>query len=254
MSYIAGYTGWCPTVNRVILDSTTITLGENAIKSDELDSGGKRTRLKSDAPSEKYSVTMEFNWIKKDEKGKTELQRFYDWYQYDHRYGSVPFEFPQIIYSPTSGIKVIDDASNVYRSEYYKITSAVEGSKSGESVQIKMTWKTVYGGVVSYTEDSIESGDVLIYPHNGFIDIYFSTLPPVIPPTTSISLSIEKDGVPLEGFSTVQGSYFDNSNTLRIFYPLIDELGTYEAHIKMDIPVNEEILSIMKSASFEVKL
>lgn len=74
---IQNYIGWPPYVNRIILDSTTIKVGNNALKVDELENGLKRSIQKSAFVPEEYSVTMDFNWIDiVPGTGKTELQLF----------------------------------------------------------------------------------------------------------------------------------------------------------------------------------
>lgn len=253
MSFIADYIGWRTDVNRIILDSSSLTFGDGAIKSDELDSGGKRTRLKSQFPSEKYSITMEFDWITPDSNGKTEFQRFYEWYKYDHKYGSVPFEFPKILYSPNTGIKYIDDISKYSINEYYRITSAVEGNKSGQSIQVKMTWESVYVGTIQYTEEKINSDDILINATNGYIDVIFNKLPETLPVSERMSLLIKNASSKEQTENQViTGLYFDNCNTLRIFFPALEDLGIYTLKLTMVLIVNGSGIEITKSSSFEV--
>lgn len=253
MSYIADYIGWNPTVNRVILDSSTFTIGDGATKSDELEAGGKRTKLKGNTPIDKYSVTMEFNWIKTDENGKTELQRFYEWYKYEHKYGVIPFEFPQIIYSPNSGIKYLDDQGNYRKNEYYKITSAVEGTKSGESIQMKMTWETVYSGVISYSDEVITSDDVTIFPGRNYVDLIFAKLPSTLPILSNIHLVIKNsNNIELIETEQVTGGYFDNNSTFRVFFSNIETSGTYSITASVNIKIDDSYLTVSKSASFEV--
>lgn len=218
MAVVNGYTGWATGVNRVILDSTTITLGENAVKSDELDSGLRRSWLKGSYVPDKFAVVMEFDWLNEVEgRGKTEYQLYCEWYKYVHKYGSVPFEFPAILYSPMSGLLVIDSKSQPSRVEYYKITSSVEGAKSGEKVQVKMTWESVHGGVVSIpdTKDEVIGIDA----HNGYFDINYSSVGSVSP--TQAEFDVYIDSVPV----SKTGFYYDGARTVRIWFaPFADSL------------------------------
>lgn len=212
---VKNYTGWPLNVNRIILADTTFSIGDSATKTDELESGLKRTIQKSSFCPDKFSVVMEFNWLRKDENGKTELQRFYEWYKYVHKYGSIPFEFPQIIYSPQSGIKVKDDSLNITRCEYYKITSTVEGAKRGEDIQMRMSWENVYGGTVNVPV--IENVVNNISANFSYVEVTFNVKAEGIAPVTddfSVSLLDDENEVPLE----ITGSYFDNCNKMRLYY------------------------------------
>ncbi len=212
---ISNYTGWSSHCNRVILDSTTITVGENATRSSELEQGNRRTALKSLFVPDKYSVVMEFEWEKKDEYGKSELQYFYEWYKYKHKYGTVPFEFPKILYSPNSGIRKDDDKNAYGQVEFYKITSAIEISKSASKVQVSMTWVSVYGGIISITERKPEVN--FIEATRNYLDIHFTSVGDLIPCSQDFYIYIDSKkyyptGFYYDGFDTVR-LYFDYSNS-----------------------------------------
>lgn len=212
---INGYIGWSSHCNRVILDSTSITIGENATRNSELEQGGKRTALKSLFVPDKYSVTMEFEWDKKDEYGKSEVQYFYEWFKYKHKYGTVPFEFPKILYSPSTGIKSYDDSNAYGAVEYYKITSAAEGKKSGSKIQITMTWETVYGGAITIAESEPKVN--FIEATSKYIDIYYSAMGDIIPVLQDFKVfvdgsEVEKTGIYYDGFKTVR-IYFNYNST-----------------------------------------
>ncbi len=129
---IQNYIGWPVNVNQIVLDSTTISIGEGALRTDELENGHKQSIQKSPYVPEKYQIKMSFDWVNEvGTTGKTEYQLFTDWYKYRHKCGSVPFEFPEILYSSNTGIPTLDQHQNVQYTEYYKITSATEGAKSG---------------------------------------------------------------------------------------------------------------------------
>lgn len=224
---VDSFIGWASHVNRVILSQTTFTVGEGATKTDELEGGGKRTRLKGAFCADKYSVVMEFNC---DEKvtyaqggtvyqlNKTELQLFWEWYKYKHQYGTVPFEFPKIIYSPQSGIKSQDDEYANTQVEFYKITSAVEGTKSGHYMQVKMTWESVYGGVISIPNQ--KPGISKLYAYKNHIDVYFSAIAKTEPTSSNfrITETVVSDSGKTSKDVAITGFYFDGVSVARLYY------------------------------------
>ena len=142
------YIGWATNVNKEIIDSTTISVGNGATVEDSIETGGqKKKRLVSANPPDKYNVTMAFNCVEKGNDGLTELERFYAWYKYQHRYGVNPFIFPAILINSNrqqgmsqedvdyivSRIAHGDPTAKLPDNEYYIITSAIEGSKSGSN-------------------------------------------------------------------------------------------------------------------------
>lgn len=199
---VNNYIGWATNVNRIILDSATITLGDNATKADELENGQKRTRLRSSFCPDKYQITMDFDWVNRDENGLTEIQRFYEWYKFKHKYGSIPFEFPKIIYSHETGV-----ASESYgtRVEWYKITSAVEGKKYGDCQRVTMTWETVFGGVISIESELTVMENIV--PSESFIDVEFGSIGDTAPVSQDFSLQIDGKDTELSGY------YFDGTKS-----------------------------------------
>lgn len=224
------YIGWGSHINRIILSQTSISVGSNATVSDELQSGGKRTIKKGCFCPDVYSVIMEFNCDDKvsyvDGNGdtvtlnKTEYQLFIEWYKYKHKYGSVPFEFPKILYSPQSGIKSQDDSYGNQQVEFYKITSAVDGNKIGHCIQVKMTWESVFGGVVSITEETPAVKEISAVTPS-YINILFSNVSDTEPVSSDFSVYIDNSAVDIKGF------YFDGSYTVRLYYDEITESGTH---------------------------
>lgn len=218
MAVVQEYIGWATNVNRIILDSTTISMGENATRSDEMESGYKRTVQKNAFCPDKFSVKMSFDWVNKIEgTNKTEYQLFTDWYKYRHKYGAVPFEFPEILYSADTGIWINDsDLNSSYAVEYYKITSAVESAKSGEHVEVTMTWETVYGGVVSIETPLPQViGIEATVEH---MDIFFSAVSDTAPVAQDFIVYINSQ------LTTPSGFHYDGQRTVRIFYQLQPEL------------------------------
>ena len=233
------YIGWATNVNKIILDSTNITVGENATVKDTLETGGKkRTRLTCANPSDKYAVTMTFNFVDKDDEGLTELDRFYTWYKWRHKYGVNPFQFPAILinsnreqgYSTetvehiTQRILNGDDSLPLPDYEYYCITSAVEGSKSGHDLQLRMTWET-------YATDAFVIADDLsaidhIKAENGFVDVVLTSTPTTEPSKDTWQVYITALGS-LEELETINICIFDGSVTARLFFDKKTTLGTY---------------------------
>lgn len=232
---VEGYIGWASHVNKVIFSDTTLTFGENATRTDELESGGKKTSLKGSYVPDKFNVTMLFeadenvsytdvneNRITLD---KTEFQLFIEWYKYRHKYGTVPFEFPKIVYSPQTGIKVIDDKLGNTLVEYYKITSAVEGSKLGSLVQVKMTWESVYGGIITISSDTPKIKGISKLTSN-YIDITFSQIADTEPTKDYFTLYIDDKKIDMTGF------YFDGAYTARIYFESLEH-GTHIANFEI---------------------
>lgn len=255
---IQGYIGWARGVNRVILDSTSITTGNNALLEEETESLNKQSMQRGNFVPDEYSVTMSFDWVNEvvihhydqngnivphldEHLGKTEYQIFMDWYKYRHKYGSVPFEFPKILYSPNTGIKIYDTVDeNIKDVEFYKITSAVTGNKSGEHVEVTMTWKSVYEGTVSVPVE--EPGVVDIDAHSDYVDINFSAISDTAPVSSQFTIYNGNSQIEKTGF------YYDNYLTVRIYYAtqavgstisfscsysgLVVEKGDYESEIR----------------------
>ena len=132
--------GWPMGVNKKILDSTSITVGEKGYSEDAGDAGVfSERRLNSLYAPDTYPVSMDFNWLEKDENGKSELDRFVDWYKYRHKRGVKPFEFPAISnFNIRGSIKTC----------YYKIISAPTMQKSGFCMRVSMQWTEVYRGLI----------------------------------------------------------------------------------------------------------
>lgn len=221
---IQGYTGWATGVNRTIFDSSNITLGENALKNDELENGLKRTRKRGAFCPDKFSVKMRFNWVQDVyingvNTHKNEYQLFTEWYKYYHKYGSVPFEFPKILYSQDTGIYVMDTVDNGPSNvEYYKITSSVPGNKSGEDIEVDMTWEAVYGGVVDVAAQTPTVTFPCLDAKENYVDIYFSGLGTTAPTSQMFTVYSGSTEGSTDNTVTKTGFYYDNANTVRIYY------------------------------------
>lgn len=231
---VQDYIGWATGVNRTILDSSNITVGENAIRTDELESGLKRSVKKNAFCPDKFSVKMVFNWtdevilktydnngnvISETPTGKTEYQLFTEWYKYYHKFGTVPFEFPTILYSQDTGIFVNDWVYSEDRDRrwqvpsnvsYYKITSSVPANKSGECVEVDMTWEVVYSGVISISPDLPEVRDC--EASEDYLDIHFVALGTTAPTSQMFTVYIDDEEKEITGF------YYDGFSTVRLYY------------------------------------
>lgn len=233
------YIGWSSYVNRVILSESKITSGTEAKIEDSLKSGGKRSELQGAYCPDVYAITMDFEAespvVLYDTDGhnvatlpKTEYQYFMDWYKYKHKYGTVPFQFPKILYSPQTGIKVVDEhISNIVgrnpyenRMEYYKITSTTEGTKSGSCIRVTMTWQTVYSGSITIEEDSASVNGISEATSN-HIDILFDTVADTAPIQNLFTLYIDNVETAISNF------YYDGAYTVRLWF---NELDTSVSH------------------------
>lgn len=225
MAKIQSYIGWPTNVNRTILDSTNLTIGENALDSDAMGNGLKRSVQKNGFVPEKYEVTMTFNWTKPvADTGKNEFQLFEEWFKYRHKYGSVPFEFPSIIYSPNPGTGYYDtDVGENVVVEYYKITSGLKCTKSGEEVSVTMTWESVYTGVISI--DTPTPACEGIEAHTSFVDVYFTEVSDTAPVHDQFTVS--DNGTDL----TQVGFCYDGLMTVRIYYSYRTH-GSISVHIE----------------------
>lgn len=146
--------GWATGVNKKILDSTSISIGDKGFVEDSGDSSSfTERRLNTLYAPDTYNVFMDFDWAVKDEDGNSELDRFVNWYKYRHKRGVNPFEFPSI------------SKFNVYGSTktcYYQITSPLAMQKSGYCMRVSMTWKEYYSGIIEIPDVEISVNGVNI--------------------------------------------------------------------------------------------
>lgn len=237
------YIGWASNVNKIIIDSTSITVGEGATVEDGLEAGGqKKKRLISANPADKYNVTMNFNFVDKGSDGLTELERFYAWFKYVHCYGVNPFIFPAILINSNrqegesqEDIEHIiqriangDPTAKLPDNEYYIITSAVEGSKSGHDLQMTMTWETYATG--SFTIPDEESTIQRIEAQNGYLDVILTSTPQSEPTPYTWEVQVKK-GSGSKTAQTINYSFFDGDVTTRLYFDAKTEAGTYKFYI-----------------------
>lgn len=217
------YIGWPVGVNKIILDSTNVIVGENATIQDSLESGGqKKTRLKCANPPDKFSVKMAFDFNEKDNDGLTELDKFYIWYKWHHCYGTNPFQFPAILINTNrqEGYSTEEvDFGKVPEVEYYTITSAVNGSKSGFSQEVDMTWETYATGVISIEDEEVSVDHILA--SNGYVDLVFNQRLFVEPTSNDYPVYINGELEP------INGTVYDGYAIARFFFTSKTEPGIY---------------------------
>ena len=245
------YIGWANNVNKEILDSTTISVGNGAAVEDSLESGGqKKRRLVSANPPDKYSITMAFNCVEKNytpsgatvNDNLTELERFYAWYKYVHCYGTNPFIFPAILINSNrmngesqesiehiiERIRNGDPTAKLPDNEYYIITSAVEGAKSGHHLQITMTWETYATGAYTIPDEQSEIDH--IEAENGCVTVTLDSIPQTEPTINTWQLKISKDS----GTATTQtitAFTYDGLVTAKLYFTPKTSAGSYVAYI-----------------------
>ncbi|MBQ0111954.1 MAG: hypothetical protein KBT03_02380 [Bacteroidales bacterium] len=139
--------GWPVGVNRRILDSTSIVVGDKGYVEDSGDQASfTERRLVSLYAPDTYNVSMDFNWEDKDENGESELDRFVKWYKFRHKRGVNPFEFPSISKFNSFGAT---------KTCYYTITGPLQLQKSGYCMRVTMAWKEFYSGVIEIPDKVI---------------------------------------------------------------------------------------------------
>ena len=201
---------------------------------DSLETGGqKKRRVVSANPPDRYSVTMSFNFVEEDENGLTELERFYAWYKFQHCYGTNPFEFPAILINSNrqKGVsqeelghiiqRILngDPTAKLPDNEHYVITSAIEGSKSGLDVEVKMTWETYATG--SFTIPTEMPSVDHVSAENGYVDIILTDVPLSEPTTSTWVLQINSI------ITAVNACTYDGDLTVRYYFTPITIPGTY---------------------------
>jgi len=245
------YIGWPTNVNKIVLDSTNVTVGEGATVQDNLESGGeKKSRLVNANPADKFNVTMEFSFEEdsKDENNYTELDRFWIWYKYRHCYGTNPFKFPAILINSNhqegNSVESREHAANAYNNqqqpviplteadipdtEYYKITSAANADKSGHCMRVSMTWETAATGPYTIPDDISEINR--IEAHNGYVDVYLTSTPDTEPSENTWTVYFKKGNLDPEVL-TINNVVFDGDTIARLYFTPETEAGTYTVTI-----------------------
>lgn len=218
---------WPVNVNLQILDATSVTVGNGATIADSMETGGaKRLRLVCANPPDSYSVKMAFDCTLKGKDGLTELERFWTWYKWRHCYGVNPFKFPSILLNSNRQQGYGEEElryglDGTY--EYYRITSAVEASKSGLAQELTMTWETYATGYISVPDDSAETDS--IGAENGCVYIHLTSALSSYPSETDFSLRINSADIDITGIS------YDGEQTVVLYFSKYTAAGAYTAEV-----------------------
>ena len=217
------YIGWAVGVNKVILDSTDITVGEGATVQDSIETGAqKKSRLTCANPPDKFQVTMEFSFAddSKDSNGFTEVERFWMWYKWKHCFGTNPFIFPAILLNTNrqKGYSREEVSfGNIPDNECYKITSAVNGKKSGVKQQITMTWETFATNTITVTEDDFAINGITA--HNGYVDVVMNSIPSTEPIASTWTVTTTRTDVTSQPETeTITKCEYDGNLTARLYF------------------------------------
>lgn len=228
--------GWAANVNQIILDSTTVTVGEGATVSDTIESSGqKRFRLACSNPPDKYNVKMAFDCMAQDKNGLTELERFYAWLKWAHCFGLNPFQFPAILLNSNrkrnylehdsqddhGGHPVIYNKKTDY--EYYTITSTAEAQKSGNSMEVSMTWQTYSSGYIKITDTETEIDH--ISASNGCVAVFYKNTLSSYPAVNSFTLTVDGAAEKIKRLT------YDGEQTVYLYFSKKTEAGTYRAQV-----------------------
>ena len=228
------YCSWDTDVNKDIIDSTSVTVGEKATVTDEIESGGlSKKRLTCSNPPDQFSVTMEFDFVKPKRNGYTELDLFYIWYKNQHKFGTVPFMFPAILLNSNrqKGLSQEDlkyiiegkiergepvNEADIVKHEYYCITSQTEGSKSGNSQQIKMTWETYATGIIQIDDTSAVIDH--IEADNGSVEVILTEKPDYEPQLSTWTVLCTNVNTQETSTLNITNIFFDGEQTAILFF------------------------------------
>lgn len=236
---------WPPSVNKKIIDSTTITIGENAYVENKSDSGNFSDRyLTSLFSPDSYQVVMDFDWQEKDLNGDSEFDRFVKWYKYDEQRGANPFEFPSITRFGVNGSGYYQSelgesaanpkyrAGNSVELSRYRITSALQVQKSGYCYRVTMAWQEVFTKTIEIPSKTAEilKGQCDVSP--GRVTVYYSGEIPVSVTESSVRSStylMKYGSTSRTEVSVYRVSFYDSYVT--VLYDMPDmEAGKYEVY------------------------
>lgn len=172
--------GWASNVNQIISDETSYSMGTNALKTESVQGSAVEESVNTCIIAPKvYNVKMSFDYSVHDSNGKTELDRFQEWYEAGTRNGAIAFEFPKI-----------GDKNRIC---IYRITSAPSFSKSGLSQTVTMTWKEVPTDIIQISF-APASPDSILHVTNGEFILELTDIPNSVPLTTTYTYKIQKKG------------------------------------------------------------
>lgn len=231
---------WAANVNQRIIDQTTMSIGENGFVEDSADNGMfSERRLTSLVSPDTYNVVMDFDWLTKinnsgeeDPNGKSEFERFVEWFKYVHKRGTIPFEFPSISRFNING------STKMCR---YVITSGLSPQKSGYSFRVSMTWKEVFTGGITITSRQTEP-DSIVKCENGLVVVSYTSGISTLPTKEEAVIKVKIDGATTETTQATQlikqdGKklliYFDTTDLASGRYLLSIELPSTNSTTKL---------------------
>lgn len=233
------YCGWSTFCNKIILDSSTVRVGEGATIQENLESGGlKKTRLSCSNPPDQFNIVMKFDFSKKQSNGFTELENFYKWYKFTHKFGTVPFEFPAIILNSNRVEGYSQEELNYKKAlnpqftpdtEYYVITEALEGEKSGYDQQITMVWRTYAVGTIQVEDEEVTIDH--IDAENGYVDVTLTDTPATEPSSGTWAVYVKRPGETEFELLTITKSFFDGEYTATLYFEAFTTAGEYTIKI-----------------------
>lgn len=200
------FTGWPSYVNRRIIDSTNVTVGEGGVIAEAIEGSSKTKRRVTEFNTpDKYSVTMHFDcyqklYVYEDGSpipntdplyGTTEKERFFNWFKGVHKYGTVPFDFPAILWNSNAQESFNEDEvarGAIPTNEYYIIESAAEGTKHGDMIAVTMTWKTFSTNEYEVEEEIAYVNSIDI--HDGYAIVHLDGTPVTTPSSANFSVTI----------------------------------------------------------------
>lgn len=208
--------GWPVNVNQIIIDSTTLDLGEGTVEQ-EMQNGKTETWLKSSCIPETINVTMDFDFFEKDENGLTEFDRFTRWFKFKHKYGTVPFEFPTIY---KTGREITSYST-------YKIKGSPKFTKRGLAQRASMVWTEDFKEFVNIPNKKLELER--IFAENGSVYLFFNNSPDEIVTTDKFSINFKQNDseidVPITSIKT-------DNNVVTYTFPPFSTVGTYSVTVE----------------------
>ena len=211
LSGMSKYIGWASNVNDDVLDESTYSIGQNGYVEDKSDSGSfTNRRLTSLASPDKINVVMMFNWSEKDDNGKSEFDRFIDWYKYEHQRGVNPFSFKSLSNFGVNGTTAFS---------YYKITGNLSVSKQSLYYKVSMEWTEVVDTAISIPDEEALVNYILadITDTQKIVYVAFTSVKKTVPIADDYTFVINEEEVnpvkitPCYTTTNMYKFYFDGS-------------------------------------------
>lgn len=207
---------WATGVNRIVLNETSITVGQNALQTSSTENGSEQSLLRSSGVPDQYNVSMYFSNSTKDafylnhvdSNGNhiTEWQAFLNWFKYEIEMGTLPFYFSSI-----------GDVSGNTTAIYKIISSGLpKGTPNGEYIKCTMTWAEQINEVMNYSQAKIV-GDYLDFTENT-IEFHFNEEPTTVPQKSDFEILFSTEDESVIGSITVEYLEYDGYKTCVLRY------------------------------------